>query len=132
MRADWKWNGMGTKVGYRKQMAVYEIKDIKRRLFKNNNKNNVRINTDDEYTESNRMYFELNNHHEETILDAARILNNSQFITETQRDCLIEYYLHHKTMEEIGREKHMSKQGVCCNIKNGIKNIKAEYNGEEI
>ena len=110
MIADWKWDGRGTKQGYRKQRATWAIYAIFNNPHHFKNVDDIGLNDPRQTT----MLSNLDNQDQVTHLLQASLL------TPKQKNRLCQYYFDGKTLEEIGQAENVSKQAINQSINKSL------------
>lgn len=129
MIADWKWSGVGTIFGYRKQ----RVKWILGRL---NEKNPEEISLYTEVGDQEYIIDKLVDRKTECktskiddseIIEKIREYLQTPKLTKNEKICIEKYYLseYPNTYESIANEIGMTRQGVKVNITNALEKIKA-------
>lgn len=127
MLADWKWNGLGSVYGYRKQRVQWALGKLFRfkrevvSLFQDINEDIALIDT----IPDNKINHVKTIEHNDALNLTMKTLDSAE-LTETEKNCINKYYLagSKKTMQQVGEELGISKQGVDFGIKKGIKKIR--------
>jgi RNA polymerase sigma factor (sigma-70 family) len=125
--ADLKWNGQGSKTGYRKAQGRFAVMRI---AYRKPRKRKIHyISLDDErcLSETNMYHFiedrsadnpKKKIEQEENIRSVSKLMSNC--LTERQRSVVEDYYLKGKTLEEIGPSKqaaHQCLSKAICNLR---------------
>lgn len=115
MAADWRFDGRGTKEGYRKSMAIYAIRSFLVRHKKTKKKNIISYNihnTEDSelinvlYDNDCDSFSEIDNFDElESRISKANL-------TDRQKDCLHKYFVEGSTLQQIAKETNITKEAV--------------------
>lgn len=145
MIADWKWdaNRKGhegkskTRYSYRNQCGIWAIKTYISNKYKKKNRN-VSINHISDDVSDVTNY--INNIPEKTEGDPAKIVADeeertmickyindildSEILSEKQKDQIVDYYFHNKTLLEIGKRYGVTREAIRQNIQKGLSRIR--------
>lgn len=144
MMADWKFDGRGSRLGYRKKMGEYAIRNyatrsgkaFRRQVFSLDNFIN-RVLESESFAQNipdcGEAPGEGIEREEELEALRARIddLLDSGFISDQQASYLRMYYLEGKSLSEIGHTRGVSKQGVSELIRKACLRLKAHIEDDE-
>lgn len=131
MRADSKFDGRGSRIGYLSANAKFGIlsyyKDMK------NRKSHISIDTAFKATEGSvnhefREKISLRDHSE--IIEAIDYIETKlKFLNPTQRTCIVEKYLNGLTLEEVGSlfDPPITAPAVLFHIRKALDILKKEY-----
>ena len=121
MMADWKWNGQGSKYGYRKQCVQWAIRGIVNKYKKNRHIITKTLNTDIEDIHYTNF---ISNQQNKELVDQ---IINSTLLTKKQKQYIQLKYIEGYTLQEIGNKYSVSRQNIQQTIKEGIKKLQNEY-----
>ena len=128
MMADWKYDGCGTRKGWRSKCAKWSIC---RFLAKSKNSKNRKLASLDnafedanaaEVVEDSRTYYDSPERNEDRE-QALQLLDN-KFLTKKQRKYMEMHYIQNMSIAEIAEQTSISRQGVQQVINHGLKNIR--------
>ena len=141
MLADGKWNGKGSKHGFRKQRAEFAIKEYMTRDIRNKRRNIYSMNFETVNPDTGQScefgdmvpcepcepVDMMIKSEEAQIIDD---LLGSGVLTEGQEFCIRGYYLDGRTYEDIADERDISKERVRQLVNDGIRNLQRLANGD--
>ena len=117
IKADNSYNGMGTRDGWRTKQAWYAIQHLKRKHYLNRNKKFFSI-TQQFDIEDKKRSTKLKEQYEDLIEVAQKVLSSRQF------DCLVFYYQHGYTLQEIGDKFDLTKERIRQILKIAVEKVR--------
>lgn len=129
MLGEKRYNGMGTRSGYRMANGKYAVKSLL--------SNKISIDTFFKRKQSKRLdEIQLNityNSYKISDMDLFEIIDfitNTDVLNETERYSLLSYFKGKNTEANIAKELNISQQAVSKAIQTGLKKMKMEFNDE--
>lgn len=130
MMADWKFNGKGTKYGYRKAMVQYTVKKI---LKENTRKKNKNLSLDyfadngekthkiSEPTSEN-MQFSVKNIEEQDYNDVTiNKIKSSNILTDIEKKIIIARIFEDKSVDELSQELNIRGEAIRQTLHRAVK-----------
>jgi len=110
MMAHWRFNGTGSQEAYLIKCSIYAITKYLQRKKRNNKKKSISLSAD---LEQNKCILLNNTPEKEAILKEE--YNNfikDDLLSDSEKECIIMYYLHCYNKAEIGRKRHVSRERI--------------------
>jgi len=142
MMADWRFNGNGTRHGYRKQMAIYAIYNYisragsKQRCYSlddvisDNTDNSFMFITQNVDNDTPDQIAERKEQDEKAKQKVKEILT-LPFLSDRQIEYLKDYFLKGLTLKQIGKKRGVSRQSVHEFLGRTFKQIRQYYEGKD-
>jgi RNA polymerase sigma factor (sigma-70 family) len=135
MMADWRWNGLGDRVGYRSKCANWAIKVNLRKLKKNTDLKILSLNYDINYDNGNDNVGLYNIIEDKRLNNYPKSINTEAIfeksgLTDKQKQLLIMYYIDGMKLREIAEQVGTTPQNINKIIRTSVKKIK-KYNTKE-
>lgn len=126
MTADWKWNGTGSKYGYRKQRVQWAVYRI---LQESNSTNKIfkmipfsQFEHDDFYVESPKSFTSQIEQNDYMDYIEGKI-NTSNILSDNEKQVLIGKIIKNKTIKEMSEEFGTLKESIRQTLQRGIEKI---------
>ena len=138
MLADWKFDGRGSKKGYRKSIAHYAIMSF---ITKNNKGGrhigslNAPLSSMDDSSELIKVIQDkMVDQPSKAIEDRefANYLMNCPNLTDKQRDCTYKYYIEDRNMQDIADESGITREAVRQSIRGAMAKMKGKSHEEGV
>jgi RNA polymerase sigma factor (sigma-70 family) len=137
MMADWRWNGKGTKEGYRKQCVIYALYAILERDINRSKRGIMSLNheIDDDGTQlcellpDNTPSPDIYSMTQEERKQIEQVLTDTVNITGMQSQCIQMHFLDEMSYADIGRKLGVSREAVRQSVHRGVNRIKEVING---
>ena len=113
MMAHWKFNGTGSQEAYLIQCSIYSITKYIRRRKNNSKKKNIFCISLNESLEQEKCISLNNMPEKEAILkEEYDIFIKGDLLSNSEKECIIMYYLDCYSQAEIGRKRRVSRQRI--------------------
>ncbi len=125
MIADWRWNGYGTKFGYRKQRAIWAMQSFMHRQCQTNKRKTYSLDETIKYgseriEETFADILESREESHESVIDhneylghvTKRIKGVMKYLKPIEKKCIIKYYLEEKTLQIVANELGCTREWV--------------------
>jgi RNA polymerase sigma factor (sigma-70 family) len=137
MMADWRWNGKGTKSGYRAQRVHYALYAMLERDISRNKRGVMSLNheIDDDGTQLCELLPDdtpspdIYSMTQEERQQIEQVLTDTANITGMQSQCIQMHFLDEMTYADIGRKLGVSREAVRQSVHRGVNRIKEVING---
>tara|TARA_R110000824_G_scaffold104833_1_gene248528 strand:- start:3434 stop:3958 length:525 start_codon:yes stop_codon:yes gene_type:complete len=126
MKADWKWNGNGTKYGYRKQRVIWAVKKILSSIKKNQKTLSLHQLVKDS---SNTILDIVDNRHKSLVDEYDYVgfirkkVENSSVLSIREKECIISYCFDDASLRDTGTKLGIHRESVRQNVRRGLRKL---------
>ena len=126
MTADWKWNGKGSKYGYRKQRVIWAVKKILNSIKKNQKILSLQQLSKD----SSNTILEIPDNKNKSFVDEydyVRFLRekveNSSILSKREKECILIHCFDNISLRDTSVKLGIHRESVRQNVRRGLRKL---------